>query len=275
MKTIMLNFPFIKENISPSVIALGCFDGVHLAHEKLIDITIQLAKEKGIDSAVMTFDPHPENVIFNKKVDQLMPFAEKQKKLEQLGVDTLYVIHFNREVSKLRPKEFVQQFLVQLKAQHIVVGFDFTYGFKAEGNVKTLISDGNYTFNLTVLSELKNEGEKIGSTQIRKLVKDGFVEQIPNFLGEYYKTRVFVTSFENNTLMEVAAYEDYQVPLYGDYLVNVRINNTDYQGIVTKTSYFNRFNLEINRYMGPPKNTFTISWLKQIETIESTMLALT
>ncbi|MFD2131713.1 hypothetical protein ACFSKI_10890 [Pseudogracilibacillus auburnensis] len=273
MKTIVLDFPFKKGNITPSVIALGCFDGIHLAHEKLINTTIRLANEKGINSAVMTFDPHPKEIIFDRKIDQLMPFKEKQKKLDQLGIDTLYVIRFNKAVSKLPPKLFVQEFLVQLKARHIVVGYDFNYGFKAEGNVNTLLLHGNFTFNLTVISELKKEGEKIGSTQIRKLVKDGLVDQIPSFLGNYYETRVFIRRHKvNSALFEVVPFNDYQVPLQGDYLVKVNIEETNYRGIVSRTSNLNTLILKMDGFIGELPKDLTISWLQQIENEETPSL---
>jgi len=279
MRTIMLEYPLQKEAVSPSVIALGCFDGIHLAHEKLIKTTIQLADQKGINSSVMTFDPHPEKIIFGKKVDYLMPFEEKQKKLAEIGIDTLYVIRFNKEVSKLPPKRFIEEFLVRLQAKHIVVGFDFTYGYKAKGNVNTLSEDGDSKFGMTVIPKIEHEGEKIGSTQIRELVKEGLVDKVPDYLGDYYSTKVFVKSkklkkINGKSLVHISPFNEYQFPLHGDYEVEIDLDGVKHQGVVSKVSYFNdTFHLEFEAFISKLPKTFIISWLRKVDSVEASSLS--
>lgn len=270
MKTIVMEYPFQIKNVSPSVIALGCFDGIHVAHEKLIKTAVKLAESKGIESSVMTFYPHPEEIILGKKVDYLMPLEDKQKKLAELGVHTLYLIRFNKKVSKLTPKKFIYEFLIDLKAEHVVVGFDFTYGYRAKGNIHTLLDDGDDTFGVTVIPKVEIDGRKVGSTEIRRLIKKGFVDEVPIFLGDYYRTKMSVKSKRllrknNKCYVQVIPFKEYQYPLQGEYVVELNVDGVLHHGIVSKaSSLHNTFYLEVESRVSDLPKILQISWLRKV-----------
>ena len=110
--------------------ALGFFDGLHQGHRKVIQTALQKAKEKSLPLSVMSFFPDPKTVLSNgkKQVCYLMPLYEKEKMLEQLGVDRFYMVRFDKEFASLSPEQFVFQYLVKLGVLHAVAGFDFSYG---------------------------------------------------------------------------------------------------------------------------------------------------
>ena len=127
---------FLSE-VEPCVIALGFFDGVHLGHQAVIKAAKRAADEKKLPLVIMSFFPHPKEVLSNGKkiVSYLMPLADKQKKFKQLGVQTFCMVQFDSEFAALTPKQFVQNYLFDFGAQQIVAGFDFTYGCRGEGNM--------------------------------------------------------------------------------------------------------------------------------------------
>ena len=168
--------------------ALGFFDGVHIGHQEVIKTAKSAADKKNLPLVVMSFFPHPKEVLSREKkiFPYLMPLDEKQKKLEQLGVQIFYLVHFDREFAALSPKQFVKNYLLDFGAQLIVAGFDFTYGYKGEGNMDRLIEDSNGILDAIKVGKIGFEGEKISSTMIRNLLHLGNVERISSFLGEPY-----------------------------------------------------------------------------------------
>ena len=110
LKTIYLQHPhhLNEKELQPTVAALGYFDGVHLGHQSVMKTAKQIADEKGWQSAVMTFDPHPAVVLGKKRENfAITPLAIKEKAIENLGIDILYIIHFNREFSELTPRSLL------------------------------------------------------------------------------------------------------------------------------------------------------------------------
>ncbi|MBM4760965.1 FAD synthetase family protein [Bacillus sp. B15-48] len=193
METIHLN----KENLAvwqqkakPNVIALGCFDGLHHGHIKVIQMALQKAKEKNVPLAVMSFFPHPKTVIEGKDCfHYLMPLSEKEAKLKELGVDTFYLVEFDREFAALEPEEFVHQYLLKLAVVHAVAGYDFSYGRRGQGNMLRLKSDSGGRIDVTTVKKVESGGEKISSTSIRERLLTGKVEDLPKLLGQSYEVK--------------------------------------------------------------------------------------
>src|SRR5690625_4629097 len=138
MKVYELSYPDILENeeTPETVAAIGLFDGIHLGHQKVIKTAINKAKATGKESAVITFHPNP-SVILSKgkrRAQYIISYEEKKRLLEEMGVDRLYTITFNKELSQLSPTEFLEHFVLRLGVIHLVAGFDFTFGYKGQGN---------------------------------------------------------------------------------------------------------------------------------------------
>ncbi|MGO0059911.1 adenylyltransferase/cytidyltransferase family protein [Brevibacillus fluminis] len=213
----------------PCVMALGFFDGVHLGHRQVIGRARELADLHGIKLAVLTFDPHPREVIGRGAVSCLTPFAAKEALLAQTGVDLLYVIRFDRQFAALTPHEFVQQYVVGMGARHVVAGFDFTYGHLGKGNMSTIERDGSGFFHASTIPEVKRAGRKISSTIIRESLLAGAVHLIPLYLGDFYESRGMVkqqtVSIRANaeTRTQVIVQPHVALPGEGSYEVEVRV----------------------------------------------------
>ncbi|MBN6185386.1 FAD synthetase family protein [Aneurinibacillus sp. BA2021] len=175
----------------PCVAALGFFDGVHLGHQAVIAEAKNIATKQKIKLSVLTFFPHPKEVLAHQKdaVRYLMPFAMKQKRLAELGVDVLYVIRFTPAFAALSPQQFVTEYLLALDVKHVVAGFDFTYGCRGEGSMRTIGEHGQGRFGVTTVGKVDQGAEKISSTRIRDILAGGNVGSLPRYLGSFYETR--------------------------------------------------------------------------------------
>ncbi len=179
MKIIKLNGNPIKHN---SVAAIGFFDGVHLAHKELIKKTIEIGNEKNYSKVIITFDVHPKSILFDLDYYYLTPLNRKIEIFKQFDIDYVYIIEFSKEKSSMSPLEFIEMYLKNIDT--IVCGFDFKFGIRGSGNVKTLLQDSR--FNTIVLKEVTYDGYKVGSTHIRDLIRSGQVDNVKDVLGDYY-----------------------------------------------------------------------------------------
>nr|MBF6634977.1 pantoate--beta-alanine ligase [Planococcus sp. (in: firmicutes)] len=166
MQTIHLtsqNMAQWQNQFQQQVFAIGFFDGLHKGHLSVIERAKQLAGKNGVPTAVMSFFPHPKTVIGDpdKPFQYLMPLEEKQAVLEEFGVDTLFLVHFDRDIAGLASADFVQRFLIGLNAIHVVCGVDFHYGSKGSGCTNTLQKQGEGHFGVSVIELMEYNGEKI------------------------------------------------------------------------------------------------------------------
>lgn len=182
MEVIKFQFDKIYE-LPKLVIALGQFDGIHLAHLKIINKVIKTAKEKEIKSAIITFYPHPDFVLGKRKEEgYLTPLEDKISFFNNLGLDYLIVLNFTKELGNMEPFEFEKNVLGKFDIEKIVVGFDYHYGKFGKGNVKTL----QKLYNVAVIKEVMFENEKMGSTQVRRYLLEGDTLKVKKILGRYY-----------------------------------------------------------------------------------------
>ncbi|MBM6618398.1 bifunctional riboflavin kinase/FAD synthetase [Bacillus suaedaesalsae] len=241
MKTIFISHPHeIKlENSLPKVMALGFFDGVHIGHQKVIGSAKQIADEKGIKSAVMTFYPHPSIVLRRENAVHyaITPLNDKIVEIERLGIDELYVVEFKEQFAQLLPQEFVDDYIIKLNVKHVVAGFDFTYGRMGKGTMETLPFHSRNQFTQTIVPKVEKDDEKVSSTYIRKLLQDGNVSVISSLLGRPYKIKGNVIHGEKRgstigfPTANIAPLEDYYIPKIGVYAVKMKIKDEWYNGV--------------------------------------------
>jgi len=207
--------------VEPCVIALGFFDGVHLGHQQVISTAKRVADEKELPLACMSFYPHPREIITNgkKKVQYIMPMADKQKMLKKMGVKKFYIIRFDPGFASLSPKEFVHSYLLDYGVKSVVAGFDFTYGYRGEGNMDRIIEDSEDRLEVIKVNEVTLDGEKVSSTLIRKLIQTGRVELIHRYLGKRYE--IEGRMFSNEKTIEFKMNPHYILPASGVYEVIV------------------------------------------------------
>jgi riboflavin kinase/FMN adenylyltransferase len=162
-----------------SVVTIGVFDGVHRGHRAIIGRAVQRAREVGQPAVLVTFDPHPSEVVRpGSHPAQLTTTAYKADLLEEIGVDVMLVVPFTLELSQRPPAEFVHDVLVDgLQASAVVVGENFRFGYKAAGDITTLAESG-VRFGLVtegVPLATQGDGTIYSSTAIRTLIAAGEV----------------------------------------------------------------------------------------------------
>ena len=171
-----------------SVIALGNFDGVHRGHIELITKAIENSKKLNIKSSLLLFNEHTDNLIKVGKKDIITTNKTKFDILEKLGIDIIYLINFTREFMSYSPIKFLDDFLVKnLKIKGVVVGYDYTYGYKKSGNIEFLRENKSLFETVEIIEQISYKGEKISSSLIRKLIENGKIKDANFLLSRPYK----------------------------------------------------------------------------------------
>ncbi|MGM9637341.1 MAG: riboflavin biosynthesis protein RibF [Eubacteriales bacterium] len=163
----------------PAVAALGNFDGVHIAHRRLMQTAVAMAGERGSDSAVFTFRTSKGNF--------LTDFDEKLRRIEAVGIDCAYVADFDR-LKSMSPRQFVDEILVRrMKLCAVVCGYNFRFGSRASGDTETLRSlCGERGIETVVLPPIMQDGVIVSSTEIRSAVRSGEMERVTAMLGSAF-----------------------------------------------------------------------------------------
>lgn len=215
---------------------MGNFDGVHRGHAVLIGKTRELAEAAGRPAGVLTFEPHPRSVFFPRSGPfRLTPFRVKERELDRLGVDLLFVQHFDLAFAAKSAEDFIAEIIVgAIAASHVVVGWDCTFGKGRRGTPEMLHEAGlKHGFALTVLEPVLGEGEMAySSTHIRELLKAGKPQEAAALLGRYWEIdgRVMTGDRRGRTIGFPTAnlgLDDYLHPAFGVYAVRVMGDGVD------------------------------------------------
>lgn len=169
-----------------SVASVGNFDGVHLAHLRVVDEIVVRARKQGAKSVVVTFEPHPMRILRpDSGLKLLTPTTERLRLLEKTGIDAVLLLPFTRDVSLMSPQEFVRLILCErLHAVEVHEGYNFHFGHKAAGDVSLLTELGRELgFEVVVYPEMRERGESVSSSRIRELICVGDVETARVLLG--------------------------------------------------------------------------------------------
>ncbi|MDR4886452.1 bifunctional riboflavin kinase/FAD synthetase [Fredinandcohnia sp. QZ13] len=241
MKTIHITHPhsFNQTDLPPTVLALGYFDGVHLGHRKVVETAKKEAETQGIACSVMTFDPHPSIVLKKDvtNVEYITPLHHKQELFEEMDIDYLYIVNFSSEFASLSPQQFVDQYIIGLNVNHVVAGFDFTFGRFGKGTMEALPELANGRFTQTTVEKFTFKNEKVSSTVIRGLIQNGEVDQLAPLLGRFYTVKGIVVDGEKRgrtigfPTANVKTSEDYIIPKMGVYAVRLKIGSTWHNGV--------------------------------------------
>jgi riboflavin kinase/FMN adenylyltransferase len=171
------------------VCTIGAFDGVHRGHKALLREVVERARALGCQSLAVTFDPHPDLVLYpDRHLTELSDRDTKLRLMRELGIDHLRVFEFTRELSMLRPEEFIGQLESTHKLAELWVGSDFALGRGRSGTIAALAEiGGSQGFALHVVPPVKIGNEIISSTYIRTLLTQGDVGRAAELLGHRYR----------------------------------------------------------------------------------------
>ncbi|MDA8440867.1 MAG: bifunctional riboflavin kinase/FAD synthetase [Peptococcaceae bacterium] len=170
----------------PQVIALGNFDGVHIGHRQLITATVAKAKQLGAQATVLTFNPHPLQLLAPDKFPRLLStLNQRLHYFAQLGVDQTILLPFTQEIADESPQKFVADVLVgKLHAAHIFVGFNYTFGQGGKAGPAELEELGRtYGFGVSVIGPIAVQGVTVSSTEVRQAMERGDIADAKAFLG--------------------------------------------------------------------------------------------
>ncbi|MCG7527995.1 bifunctional riboflavin kinase/FAD synthetase [Streptomyces sp. OfavH-34-F] len=184
----------IPQDWGRSVVTIGSYDGVHRGHQLIIGRAVERARELGVPSVVVTFDPHPSEVVRPGSHPPLLaPHHRRAELMAELGVDAMLILPFTTEFSRLAPADFIAKVLVdKLHARLVIEGPNFRFGHKAAGNVELLTELGaEHDYEVEVIDlRVRGEaggGEPFSSTLARRLVAAGDVTGAAEILGRPHR----------------------------------------------------------------------------------------
>jgi riboflavin kinase/FMN adenylyltransferase len=226
-----------------SVVTVGSFDGVHLAHREIIREVVHRARMSEGRSVVITFDPHPSVVVRKSQgpVSLLTTLGERIELIGSLQVDVLCVLEFTPAFSRLSPREFYGSVIVDgIGVSEVVVGYDHMFGHDRGAGVHELISMGKeFNFSVFTAHPVKVDGITLGSTVIRNLLLEGDVEKAASLLGYQYRFRGTVVRGDNRgktigfpTANIRPTDQGKVIPGRGVYLVGVKRAGVDLFGMM-------------------------------------------
>lgn len=226
-----------------TVITIGTFDGVHAGHQKIIQRLVETARASQLESAILTFFPHPRMVLQNESDIKLINTIEERKQiLERSGIDHLIVHPFTQQFSRLTALEFVRDILVnKLKAKKVIIGYDHRFGRNRTADINTLREFGSqFDFEVEEISQQEIEDVAVSSTKIRKALTEGKVEKANNYLqhpftltGTVVKGKGLGKDFGYPTA-NLHVEEKYKlIPKNGVYVVRAIIDEIPYFGMMS------------------------------------------
>lgn len=223
---------------SPCVVVLGNFDGIHIGHRKLICKALQLSRELGLKSLVLTFDPHPSFVLANKEpVDLIYLRCEKERILKDIDVFVEYP--YDLDTAKMTPENFVEKVIAgQLNAKYVVVGKDYRFGHKRKGDIGLLEKLSSvYGYELVTIDKIEYDGNIVSSTWIREEIKKGNITLANKLLGANFSIKGKVVEGKKNgkkflyPTANIIPHRYKVLPPNGVYYSHIYVNNQKYHSI--------------------------------------------
>ncbi|MEA1849402.1 bifunctional riboflavin kinase/FAD synthetase [Chryseobacterium sp. MHB01] len=226
----------------PLALSLGMFDGVHLGHKSIIDELIKVGTENHLETAILTFWPHPR-FVFNPNEDLklLNTLDEKKFLMEKYGIDTLFLKEFDEEFRNLTGEEFVRKILVdKLNIKYLIIGYDHSFGKNKSGNFELLQKlSKELDFEVEQMEAINIHENNISSTKVRNALLSGNIIEANEMLGYSYSvsgTVVHGKKIGRTIGYPTANIETDQVkllPKKGAYIVEVFLKNQQYKGMLS------------------------------------------
>lgn len=242
----MAEFVFLNnaQRIPNSVITVGTFDGVHAGHRAIVDTVVEKANKRDARSVLVTFDPHPRDIISpgDDGIKLLTTLKERSEILDELGIDTMVVIPFDRDFSLLSSEEFVRDIIhKKIGVSEFVIGYDHQFGRNREGTIETIERLGEELgFDAYVVSKREVGAKTVSSTVIRNAIsEEGDVEEAAKFLQRPYRLNGTVVHGDKRgkeigfpTANIKPEHANKIIPKDGVYAVKVRIDEDWFDGMM-------------------------------------------
>jgi len=218
-----------------TVLTIGTFDGVHIGHQKIIKRLVEVANNKGLQPSLLTFFPHPRMILQkDANIKLINTISEKELLLKRFGITNLVVKKFTKDFSRLTAEAFVEDILVdQLKAKHVIIGYDHHFGRNRNANINDLRQFGEqFDFDVEEISMQDINDVAISSTKIRAALNDGDIKTANTYLG--YNFMLTGTIVKGKGIGKTINYptanlkieETYKlIPKQGVYIVQAIIDN--------------------------------------------------
>jgi riboflavin kinase/FMN adenylyltransferase len=221
----------IPGDFGPVLVSVGNFDGVHRAHTHVLREIVERARRQNLKAVAVAFEPHPTRILRpDVELKLLTPTPEKLRLLQASGLDAVLLLPFTRDLSLLTARQFADRILrKKLHAREVHEGYNFHFGHKAAGDVKSLAEFGNEMgFEVVVYPEMRLRGEAVSSSQIRKLLREGNVSRARHLLGRPFcilssagRGRGYGSKYTVPTI-NLSRYEEL-IPKDGVYVTRTRV----------------------------------------------------
>jgi riboflavin kinase/FMN adenylyltransferase len=237
---IIYDLDLLEKPLTNPVLTIGNFDGVHKGHLALFEKVKERAKAIDGQSALMTFEPHPLRVMKPGNGPPLItPTRQKLNLINHTGIEVIFCIPFTKAFSRISATDFVRGILVgKIGVKEIVVGYDYSFGHRREGNIELLRKMGkDIGFEVHVVEPVRINGTLVSSTSIRNLVREGQLSEAKRLLGRDYQIcGTVVKGMDRGARLlgfPTANLEliDELTPKKGVYAVTVIVEDSLYQGV--------------------------------------------
>ena len=226
------------KQIKNAVVTIGTFDGVHIGHQKIISRLQEVARQKGGETVILTFFPHPRMILHpdDLNIKLISTMDEKAERLANLGIDHLIITPFTRDFSNLSPQEYIREVLVKkIGTNQIIIGYDHRFGKDRSGGLKELQHySSELGYEVEEIPKQDIDDVAISSTKIRNAILSGDTKTAENFLGYPFTLTGKVIKgdqigrqlgFPTANLFIVESYK--LIPADGIYAVHVDFKNKE------------------------------------------------
>lgn len=232
---------FLKSGISSKkfTLTIGIFDGVHKGHRRILNELVKESENKNISSLVITFYPHPANVVsLRKRAPLLISLKHRLELLTGIGVDNTIVIKFDKKMAGTRPVDFIKEAIAKINIETIIVGEGFFFGKDRAGSSDLFRKFSKiYGYKFKEIAPVKASGKKISSTRIRSLILDGKLNEAERLLVRPVAVLGTIIKGQKNGRLigyPTANIDPHHevIPPSGVYAVRIRFERKRYAGML-------------------------------------------
>ena len=242
----------------PSILTLGTFDGIHQGHRTIISKLTSESKKHELKSIILTFFPHPRNIVSSKKIKSISTIDEKIQIFSELDLDELIIQNFNKSFSEMGAEEFIKLLVNNLNLKKIIVGYNHRFGKNRSADIHVLRDfSTKYDFEVVEIKAFEVEKIKISSTKIRNAINDGNIDVCNNYLGYNFNINGIVVKGKSIgksigfPTANINIVEEYKIiPKNGVYLVRC---------FFEKNKFYGMMNIGFNPTFGSNEKTIEVN----------------